>query len=148
MTWKPHVTVAAIIEREQRFLIVEEIIDGEHRFNQPAGHLEAGESLVEAAIRETREETGWRFLPEAVTGIYQWRQPDNGIHFLRFSFCGQCDDFDENLTLDEGIVAARWLRLDELRQHAAQCRSPMVIGNIEDYLAGRRYPLSMLTMME
>ena len=148
MVWTPRTTVAAIIERDNKFLMVQELIDGETQYNQPAGHLEANESLLDAVIRETREETAWGFSPEAVTGIYLWRHPTKDRTYLRVAFCGSCDDFDEKQSLDTGILTTLWLTLEEIRDREAELRSPMVIKNIEDYLAGKRYPLSILTDMD
>lgn len=145
MTWKPHVTVAAIIERDDRFLMVEELIDGEHVINQPAGHLEPGESIIEATIRETLEETAWHFQPEALTGIYRWQHPGNGTTFLRIALCGQCHDHEPQRALDDGILQAVWKSRDELIQPDCQLRSPMVLTCIDDYLSGRRLPLDALT---
>jgi 8-oxo-dGTP pyrophosphatase MutT (NUDIX family) len=144
MIWKPHATVAAIIERDNQFLIVEELVNNERVFNQPAGHLDPDESLVDAVIRETREETAWRFIPEAVTGIYLWKHPVSGESFLRVAFCGQCDDHHPEQSLDDGILKAVWKSRDELVQQKQQLRSPMVINCIDDYLAGNRFPLDML----
>lgn len=144
MTWKPHTTVAAIIQRDNKFLMVEELINGERVFNQPAGHLDPNETLIEAAIRETREETAWRFTPQAVTGVYLWTHPDSGRTFLRVAFCGQCDDHQAEQPLDDGILHAVWMSRDEIVQNKRNLRSPMVIDCIDDYLAGKRYPLDLL----
>ena len=144
MIWKPHTTVAAIIERDNKFLMVEEIIKGEHVFNQPAGHLDPDESLIAAAIRETQEESAWQFIPEAITGIYLWKHPDNGESFLRVAFCGRCQNHKAEQKLDDGIVQAVWKSRDELIMLQDKLRSPMVINCIDDYLAGKRYPLDML----
>ncbi len=144
MIWKPHATVAAIIERDHKFLMVEELIHGEHQFNQPAGHLDPDESLIDAVIRETREESAWQFIPEAVTGIYLWKHPDNGETFLRVAVCGHCENHDPEQTLDDGIIQAVWKSRDELTHESCKLRSPMVINCIDDYLAGKRYPLDML----
>jgi 8-oxo-dGTP pyrophosphatase MutT (NUDIX family) len=144
MTWKPHATVAAIIERDNRFLMVEEMIDGERVINQPAGHLEPDESIIEATIRETFEETAWRFQPEAITGIYLWKHPVNEKTFLRIALCGQCHDHDPDQVLDEGIIQATWKTRDELTGPDCQLRSPMVLTCIDDYLSGRRLPLDAL----
>ena len=143
MVWKPHATVAAIIERDNKFLMVEETIHGENRFNQPAGHLDPDESLVDAVIREAKEETAWDFTPEAVTGIYLWKHPVNGETFLRIAFCGPCSNHDPSQALDTGIIHAVWKSREELLQEN-RLRSPMVIDCIDDYLAGKRYPLDML----
>ena len=144
MIWKPHTTVAAIIERDNKFLMVEEAINGEHVFNQPAGHLDPDESLIDAVIRETQEESAWQFIPQAITGIYLWKHPDNGKSFLRVAFCGTCQNHDPEQRLDDGILHAVWKSRDELIQQQDKLRSPMVINCIDDYLAGKRYPLGML----
>ncbi len=144
MIWKPHATVAAIVERDGKFLLVEENIEGKRVYNQPAGHLDAGESLLQASVRETLEETAWQFTAEALVGIYLWEQPDNQRTFLRFAFCGSVADHDDKRALDTGIVRALWLRRDELLAMPDKIRSPMVIDCIDDYLAGRRYPLEIL----
>lgn len=142
------VTVAAVVERSGRFLIVEELVGGERVLNQPAGHLEPGESLVEAVIRETLEETACALEPEAVTGIYLWQTPDGQRSFLRVAFAGQCRGHDPTRALDHGILRADWLTREELAQRASQLRSPMVLRCIDDYLAGVRYPLDCLTQMD
>jgi 8-oxo-dGTP pyrophosphatase MutT (NUDIX family) len=144
MIWKPHATVAAIIERDNKFLMVEEMVGGKKQINQPAGHLDPDESLIDAAIRETREETAWGFTPEAVTGIYLWKHPENGESFLRVSFCGPCHDHHAEQSLDDGILRAIWLTRDELIARQGDLRSPMVITCIDDYLSGKRFPLEML----
>jgi 8-oxo-dGTP pyrophosphatase MutT (NUDIX family) len=144
MIWKPHATVAAIIERENKFLMVEELIRGERLYNQPAGHLDPDESLIDAVIRETQEESAWQFVPEAVTGIYLWKHPGNGETFLRVAVCGSCINHDEQQPLDDGILKAVWKSREELVQDPHKLRSPMVINCIDDYLAGKRYPLDML----
>ena len=147
MVWKPHVTVAAIIpDKQERFLMVEEISNGHVVINQPAGHLEPDESLIEAAIRETLEETGWCFQPEAVSGIYHWTSPTDGKTFLRVCFIGSVSDHDPERPLDDGILRACWMTRNELRQ--ACLRSPMVMRGVDDFLQGHRYPLSLLTSLE
>ncbi|VAW65557.1 Nudix-like NDP and NTP phosphohydrolase NudJ [hydrothermal vent metagenome] len=143
--WKPHATVAAIIERDRRFLIVEEICSGKTVYNQPAGHLDPGESLAQAAIRETREETAWGFKPEYVTGIYRWQQPQTKRCYLRVAFAGSCSDHQQQLPLDNGILRALWLSRDELAGEPEKLRSPMVLLCIDDYLAGKQYPLELFT---
>lgn len=142
--WKPHVTVAAIAERDNRFLIVEEAVDGRLVYNQPAGHLDDGESLTEAVIRETLEETAWSFLPEALVGIQLWRHPAHDASYLRFSFCGTCHEHDARQPLDTGIEQALWLTRDELIDSQHKLRSPMVLRTIDDYLEGHRYSLDIL----
>lgn len=145
MIWKPHATVAAVIEQDGRYLVVEEKSDGLIVFNQPAGHLEPDESLIEAVIRETREETAWCFHPEAITGIYRWKQPNTERTFLRVSFCGHVDDLDSEQTLDDGIIRAVWMSREQLIENQQQLRSPLVLRCIDDYLANNRYPLELLT---
>jgi len=144
MVWKPHATVAAVIERDNKFLMVEERVNNERVFNQPAGHLDPDESLIDAVIRETLEETAWNFTPEAITGIYLWKHPDNGESFLRVAFCGSCDDHQPQQALDDGIIQTVWKSRDELIQLQHKLRSSMVIGCIDDYLAGKRFPMDML----
>src|SRR5262245_24171590 len=141
MGWSPEVTVAAVVMREGRFLMVEERISGGLVINQPAGHLEDAESLVAAVIRETREETAWRLQPQALVGTYLWRNPDNGRSFLRFAFCGAVDDHRPRQPLDKGIVRAAWFSHEELRAQPARLRSPLVLRCIDDFLAGKRQTL-------
>ena len=142
--WKPHVTVAAIAEKDDKFLIVEEMVDGRLVYNQPAGHLDAGESLIEAVIRETYEESAWIFQPEALVGIQLWRHPIHSESYLRFSFCGSCCDHNEDQVLDDGVEQAVWLSRDELMDNNHKLRSPMVLRTIDDYLEGRRYSMDIL----
>jgi len=145
MVWKPHATVAAIVEKKGRFLIVEEKSDGKIVYNQPAGHLDPNESLLDAVIRETSEETAWQFKPEYITGIYQWRHPQkDDCTFLRVAFYGECHHHHSEQALDEGIICAIWMTREELVAKKAQLRSPMVLRCIDDYLAGKRYPLDIL----
>jgi 8-oxo-dGTP pyrophosphatase MutT (NUDIX family) len=144
MIWTPHVTVAAVIEQYGRFLLVRERESGRTVFNQPAGHLEDGESLVSAVIRETLEETGWYFQPDAIIGMYRWRHPVKGITYLRVTFAGTGLRHDANLPLDEAIESTLWLSAGEIRRQSEMLRSPLVLKSIEDYLAGARYPLSVL----
>ena len=145
MIWKPNVTVAAVLEREGKFLLVEEETDEGIRFNQPAGHLECRESLTDAVIRETLEETGYRFVPQYLIGVYNWRNEAMDVTYLRFSFAGQITGHDALRPLDDGIIAARWLTLDEIRALEARHRSPLILRCIEDWLAGKRYPLDLIT---
>ncbi len=144
MIWKPNVTVAAVVERDGRFLVVAEDADGEIVLNQPAGHLDAGESLVTAVARETLEETGWRFAPRALLGIYRWPKPDSDTAYLRFAFTGELLGHEADRPLDTGILRALWLTPDELRAERARHRSPLVERCVNDYLSGRRYPLDLL----
>lgn len=142
--WKPNVTVAAVVERDGRFLLVEEQTSDGIRYNQPAGHLEAGESLQDAVIRETLEESAWRFKPTALVGIYQYHQADSGISYLRFAFTGELADHDAGRKLDTGIVRTLWMTAGEIRANRAKHRSPLLMQCVDDYLAGRRYPLQLL----
>lgn len=148
MSWNPEVTVAAVVERDRRFLMVEERIQGRLVLNQPAGHLEDRETLLEAAIRETREETAWRFAPEALVGIYLWRNPSTERTFLRFTFCGTVDDHRPAQPLDTGIVRAAWFTHEQLRAQEARLRSPLVLRCLDDYLAGRRQPLDTVATLD
>ena len=142
MVWKPHATVAAIVERDNTFLIVEELIEGERVFNQPAGHLEDGESLIQAVVREVKEETAWVFKPRAILGIYKWKHPTGHHTHIRTSFIGDVTDHDPAQVLDSPIVSADWYsRTDLLKMNL---RSPMVMRNIDDYLQGREYSLELL----
>ena len=145
MVWKPDVTVAAVAEREGRFLLVEERAGGHVVLNQPAGHLEDGESLIEAVVRETLEETAWGFQPEAVVGVYLWRPAQQGRSFLRITFSGELLEHDPSRKLDRGIIRTRWLTRDELFAPNARLRSPLVRQCVDDYLAGVRHPLSLLS---
>lgn len=141
--WHPDVTVATVVALEGRLLLVEERIDGQLVLNQPAGHLEPGESLVEAAVRETLEETGWQVRLEAFVGSYQWTAP-GGQQYLRFAFAGQALAHDPSRPLDEGIERAVWLAPSELRARTAQHRSPLVWRVAADWLGGQRHPLSLV----
>ena len=147
MRWNPEVTVAAIVEREGRFLMVEERIKGRLVLNQPAGHLEDRETLIEAVIRETREETAWRFAPEALVGTYLWRNPENERTFLRFTFCGSVDDHAAGQALDTGIVRAVWLSHEQLLAQPGRLRSPLVLRCLDDYLRGTRLPLESVAAL-
>ncbi|TCV82318.1 NUDIX hydrolase [Sulfurirhabdus autotrophica] len=148
MIWKPNVTVAAVIENDGQFLMVEENTSEGIQFNQPAGHLEPNESLLNAAIRETLEETAYHFKPESLLGIYRWTHPRKGVTYLRFAFIGSVTQHEADRVLDKGIIRAAWLPLDEIRGMTAQFRSPLVLNCIEDYLAGKRYSLDILTHYE
>jgi 8-oxo-dGTP pyrophosphatase MutT (NUDIX family) len=145
MQWKPHATVAAIVEQNGKFLLVEEVTDRGNRFNQPAGHLEDNESLLEAVVRETLEETAYTFEPTALLGIYHWKHEHNATTYLRFAYIGNVTAHQAELKLDEGIIRAVWMTADEIRANAGLVRSPQVLICIEDYLNGQRYPLSVVT---
>ena len=142
MIWSPRVTVAAVVEKNGRFLVVEEKEDGQTVFNQPAGHLEDGETLIEAVIRETREETGLLFAPESLVGIYQWKHPVNKLTFLRFCFTGNSDEPCKPGDLDPDIIDVHWMTLAELEKSAL--RSPLVLQCIKDYLSGNRFETDLL----
>ena len=143
--WKPNVTVAAVMERDGRFLMIEERAHGELVLNQPAGHWEPDESLVEACVREALEESGHGFRPQALVGIYRaWAAPEEVI-YLRFAFAGEVGERDPRRSLDQGIVRSLWLTAQEVRDSQVRHRSPLVLRCVEDYLAGRRYPLELLT---
>jgi 8-oxo-dGTP pyrophosphatase MutT (NUDIX family) len=145
MIWKPHVTVAAVIERDGQFLLVEEETEDGILFNQPAGHLDPSESLLAACARETLEETAWHFTPEALLGVYQWHHPGRNRTYLRFAYTGSLHGHDPERALDEGIVRAVWQTADEIRVLQARHRSPLVLRCVEDYLAGKRFPLELVT---
>lgn len=142
--WKPNVTVAAIVERDGRFLLVEEQTAEGIRYNQPAGHLEAGESLLDAVIRETLEESAWRFTPTELIGVYQYHQAESGITYLRFAFSGELTGYDAGRKLDIGILRALWMPAADIRANLAKHRSPLLMQCVDDYLAGRRHPLDLL----
>jgi 8-oxo-dGTP pyrophosphatase MutT (NUDIX family) len=148
MPLKPEVTVAALTEQSGRFLIVEERIKGRVVFNQPAGHVETGETLLEAVAREAREETAWRFTPQHLVGIYLLRDADTARSFLRFAFAGAADNHDPEQPLDRGILRTHWLTRAELVQRQPRLRSPLVLRCIDDYLAGRRHPLDLVAYLD
>lgn len=145
--WTPHMTVAAVVEREGRYLIVEEVADGARVFNQPAGHLEPGERLVDAVIREVREETGTRFLPAAIVGVYRWINPSTGETHVRVAFSGEIEEDGHDQDLDEPIIACHWFDYDQLQADPDRLRSPLVMACIDDYLTGARHPLTLLREM-
>jgi 8-oxo-dGTP pyrophosphatase MutT (NUDIX family) len=145
MRWLAHVTVATIVEDQGRFLLVEELsADKKQVFNQPAGHLEANESLLEAAVRETLEETGWDVELTAVTGIYLYTAPSNGVTYQRVCFAARPLRHHPEHALDEGILGARWIPREELAAQPERWRSHLVLRCIDDYLAGERFPLSLI----
>lgn len=143
--WRPSVTVAGVIERDGRFLFVEEVANGRRVLNQPAGHLDPGESLVEAVAREVLEETAHRFRPSGLVGIYRWRYDEEDVTFLRFAFRGDVTGVEQGRTLDKEILAAVWLTPAELAARRAEHRSPLVQQCVDDYLAGRSFPLEVLS---
>lgn len=143
MQWKPRVTVAIVCERDGRFLMVEEQTADGIRFNQPAGHLENGESLVDAAVRECREETGYRFTPAGLIGVYRWENRNAGDTYLRFSFFGSCDEHSDG-PQDEDIIGFHWLSSSDIESIGNELRSPLVMLSLRDYLRGSRHPLDVL----
>lgn len=146
MIWKPNVTVAAVIEQNGRYLLVEEDQqDLGVQLNQPAGHLEPGESIIQASIREVLEETAYTFIPQWLIGVYNWHSYATDTTFLRFALSGMVSDFDPDQILDSGILRAAWFDLHEIRERSACHRSPLVMQCIEDYLAGKRYSLEIFT---
>ena len=144
MAWKPHVTVAAIIENNHRFLLVEEETSTGLAFNQPAGHLEPGENLLHAVKREVFEETAWQFEPESVVSVQLWRKNPKFPSFLRVCFSGHCHSHDPRQALDDGIVATHWLTRAEIVAQKNRLRSPLVLIGIDEFLGGASYPLSLL----
>ncbi|MEW5888995.1 MAG: NUDIX hydrolase [Pseudomonadota bacterium] len=148
MIWKPNVTVAAVVERDGRFLLVEEETDDGVRFNQPAGHLDEGESLLHAVAREALEETAHRFVPRFLLGIYQWRRPAGDLTYLRFAFGGEVTGLDAQRKLDRGILRALWLTPAEIEACRERHRSPLVMQCVADHLAGRRYGLELIKHYE
>jgi len=137
-------TVAAVVEHSDRFLVVEENVGGRHVFNQPAGHVEPGETLIEAAIREAREETGYVFRPTELLGIYVWQDPESQRNFVRVALTGTAIEPTGVPTLDHGIVAVHWLSRQQLYDRDARLRSPMVLQCIDDYIAGASYSMDAL----
>ena len=137
-------TVAAVAEMQGRFLLVQEVDTGRRVLNQPAGHLEDGESLLAAVRREVLEETAWQFEPQSIVGIYRWRHPGNGITFVRFTFAGALLAHASDRSLDPDIEQVVWLSDAEIRRQEDSLRSPLVLRSVDDYLAGRSWPLEIL----
>jgi len=144
MIWKPNVVVAAIVEHEGRFLLVEEETDGAIVLNQPAGHLDEGETLIDAVIRETLEETAWHIEPTALLGVYRWPHPTQPVTYLRFAFIAHALREETGRALDHGCLRALWLTPEEIRAQRARHRSPQVERCLDDCLAGTCYPLELL----
>ena len=138
---RPAVTVAAVVERDGAFLLVRERTRRGLRLNQPAGHLESGESLPDGTARETLEEAAWHVEPFALVGIYRWQAPDNGATFVRFAYAARPLLHEPDRKLDAEIVDALWLTYDEIVARRDEHRSPLVLRCIDDYRAGRRWPL-------
>ncbi len=148
MARTPDITVAAVTETGGRFLVVEERINRRLVFNQPAGHVEQGETLLAAVVREVREETAWSFQPQAVLGVYLWRNPASGRSYMRFAFTGTVKDHDAAQPLDRGIVRTHWLSRQDLQDREPRLRSPLVLRCIEDYLGGARLPLEPIAKLD
>lgn len=141
---QPEITVAAISERDGRFLFIEERSSGRLVLTQPAGHLEPDESLAQAVIRETLEESCYPFEPQAVGGIYIWRHPRSGATIVRVNFIGEVGEPHTHRQLDEGILRVMWLDPTQILAQRHRLRNPLVLRGLEDYLAGKRYPLDVL----
>ncbi len=142
--WRPHVTVACVVHRNGRFLMVEEDVRGEVRFNQPAGHLEDGETLLDAARRETLEETGWEIEPQSFIGVHQYFSPEHGAQLVRFTFAAQPLHHHAECRLDQGVLRAHWLEYGQIAELGERLRSPLVLTTLDDWLAGARWPLSLV----
>ena len=142
--WQPDVTVATVVVADGRLLCVEDRVNGRLVLNQPAGHLEPDETLADAALRETREETGWDVRLTAFLGAYQWKAPETGRHYLRFAFAAEPERHDPERPLDDGIVRALWMTPQELQDARDRHRSPLVWRVVADHLAGHRSPLDLL----
>jgi 8-oxo-dGTP pyrophosphatase MutT (NUDIX family) len=148
MARTPDITVAAVAETAGRFLVVEERINRRLVFNQPAGHVEHGETLLAAVVREVREETAWGFKPQALIGVYLWKNPANGRSTMRFAFTGTVMDHDARQPLDRGIVCTHWLSREDLQEREPRLRSPLVLRCVEDYLNGTRLPLDSVAKLD
>jgi len=148
MARPPDITVAAVAETDGRFLVVEERINRRLVFNQPAGHVEHGETLLAAVVREVREETAWGFEPQALIGVYLWRNPSSGRATMRFAFTGTVTDHDAAQPLDRGIVCTHWLSREDLVEREPRLRSPLVLRCVEDYLSGTRLPLNPIAKLD
>ena len=146
--WKPNVTVAAIIEKEGRYMLIEEQNQEGLRLNNPAGHLDPGESPAEGCAREALEETAHLFNPTALVGIYlsRFQRPATGedITYVRMAFCGELGEWQMDRQLDAGIERTVWMTPEEIRASVHRHRSPLVLQCIEDHLAGQRYPLGVI----
>jgi 8-oxo-dGTP pyrophosphatase MutT (NUDIX family) len=145
--WRPHVTVACVVADGHRYLMVEEEVNGRIAYNQPAGHLDDFESLQQAAVRETREETGWTVALTHLIGVHQWRSQEHGDVVVRFSFAAKPLSHDPQQPLDTGIRQALWLTRGEIAELGPSLRSPMVLMSIDDWLAGQRLPLSIVASL-
>ncbi|MEO9080263.1 MAG: NUDIX hydrolase [Rhodanobacter sp.] len=145
--WRPHVTVACVVADGDRYLMVEEEVSGRLAWNQPAGHLDDGESLVAAAQRETLEETGWTVELQHLIGVHQWRSTEHGDAVIRFSFAARATSHDPSRPLDSGIRRAVWLTRADIAERGELLRSPLVLLSIDAWLGGQRLPLSSLSYL-
>ncbi|RUL70473.1 NUDIX hydrolase [Dyella choica] len=145
--WRPHVTVACVVTDRDRYLMVEEEVNGCVAYNQPAGHLDDHESLLQAAVRETREETGWTVALTHLVGVHQWRSQEHGEVIVRFTFAAKPLNHDPQQALDAGVRRALWLTRQEIAALGGRLRSPMVLLSIDEWLAGQRLPLSVVTSL-
>ncbi len=141
-------TVAAVVERDGRFLLVEEETAQGPRYNQPAGHLEADESVLAAVVREVLEESAYHFVPQHLLGIYRWHSGESDTTYLRFAFTGKITGHEADRPLDTGILQAAWLTPEDIRTTQARHRSPLILRCVEDYLSNKRYPLDLLVHYE
>lgn len=141
--YKPNTTVACVIEANGKYLLVEELIEGETKYNQPAGHLEANESIVDACIREVKEETGLDITPQGLVAIYQFSATD-ALAFVRYTFYISLKNCDKSTAIDPAIKDTHWLTFAEILALKTQLRSPLVLNCIEDYQNNKRYPLEIL----
>lgn len=148
MSFRPDVTVAAVVERDGQFLVVEERAARRIVLNQPAGHLERGETLLDAVMRETLEETACVLTPEALVGVYLWHSAGADRTFLRVTFCGSVSGPDPARRLDRAILRTLWLTREQLQARAGALRSPLVLRCVDDYLAGARHPLDLLASLD
>jgi 8-oxo-dGTP pyrophosphatase MutT (NUDIX family) len=146
--FNPDITVACVIVRDGRFLLVEESVRSRRVLNQPAGHLEPGEGILEAAVREALEETGWMVQLQSFVGSYLWRAPETGKTYIRFAFAAEALSHDPARPLDTGILRCLWLSPAEIRAESDRLRSPLVLSAIDDYLAGQRAPLSLVRSIQ
>lgn len=144
MVWTPHATVATIVERDGRFLLVEEESGGRVVLNQPAGHVEENELFLDAAVRETLEESAWHVKPAYLVGMYVHKSANNGVTYHRMCYAATALEHEPERPLDDGIIAAHWLTRDEIIARSDELRSEMVLKCIDDYLAGQRYPLDFI----
>lgn len=142
--WRPHVTVATVVPQQGKFLLVEETVHRKQVLNQPAGHLEPDETLADAALRETLEETGWYVELDCLLGIQQWTSTASGSQFVRFTFAARALRHDPTRPLDTGIVRALWLSRDEIAEAHERLRSPLVLTSVDDWISGRRLPLDAI----